>query len=124
MCTYIHLHTRTHTHTQTCIGLTAFIFRTLSLVLSFSLSLSPFRPLSLSVFNFMKVEVPAPDRHARVNILRAILKVAPIRGAEDLDVGVLEHELEGFSSHDLHTLAGICVCLYMYTKNAHKCMGN
>ena len=33
-----------------------------------------------------------------------------------INVWETEHELDGFSSHDLHTLAGICVCVCVYTK--------
>jgi hypothetical protein len=40
-----------------------------------------------------------------VAILRRLLRAAPIAAAPTLDVNLLLHELEGFSPHDLNTLA-------------------
>ena len=52
-----------------------------------------------------QIEIPAPDRHARVAILRRMLQAAPVSPSPLLDVSVLIHELDGFTPHDLNTLA-------------------
>jgi SpoVK/Ycf46/Vps4 family AAA+-type ATPase len=53
----------------------------------------------------VQVEIAAPDRHARVAILRNILQRGPFAVDSALNVKMLERELEGFSAHDLQTLA-------------------
>jgi ATP-dependent 26S proteasome regulatory subunit len=51
-----------------------------------------------------QIEIPAPDRHARVAILRRMLQAAPVASSPLLDVSVLIHELDGFTPHDLNIL--------------------